>query len=107
MCAVDAGFFERLIENAARRPDEWMAGDILLVARLFADHQQGCLGRPFSRYDLRRIAVQRTARARLLGRAQLGKRPDQGDGRIHGQAGSSETTTEDRLCSQLWTAAAR
>src|SRR3954466_5332281 len=37
LIARNAGIGERLVEDAPRWPDEWLAGEILLIARLLAD----------------------------------------------------------------------
>ena len=51
--AVDAGFLHRLVEEAARGPDERLAGPVLLVAGLLADEHDVGLRRAFAEDRLR------------------------------------------------------
>jgi len=53
--AVDASGRERIVEHSTGRPDERLAGDILVIARLFADEND--LRRPtaLAEYGLRRV----------------------------------------------------
>jgi hypothetical protein len=44
----DAGVLQRLIKNAAGGPDERLAGQVFLVARLLADQHEGGLLRAFA-----------------------------------------------------------
>src|ERR1043166_5275139 len=59
--AVDAGFGDRLVENAPGRTDKWLAGDVLFVAGLFTDHHQPRLRWAFARHPLRGVPVERAA----------------------------------------------
>ncbi len=61
--AVEAGFRQRAIEKLARRPDERAAGEIFLVARLFADEQNRRGARPFAENGLRRRRPERAGAA--------------------------------------------
>jgi hypothetical protein len=54
---------ERLVEQAARRPDERMASTIFDVSRLLADEQQVGVPRPFSEHRLRRAPPELAAAA--------------------------------------------
>jgi hypothetical protein len=74
--AGDAGIFERGVENAAGRPDERLAGEIFLVARLLADQHEIGFGRTFPRHGLSGVAIKRTSVALALGRGESGQRPD-------------------------------
>ena len=78
LAAVDAGIDDRAVEHAACRTDERMALSVLLVARLLADQHDLGVPRPFSRHNLRRVAIERAAGAVSLRIAQGGKAADVG-----------------------------
>src|SRR5262249_8304616 len=69
--AGDAGFLERLIQHPASRPHEWLAGQVLLVARLLAHQHDMGASAPFAPDDLRRELVERTAPTGAFSRSQL------------------------------------
>ena len=51
--AIDSGFFERLIHDFSSWPYERFAGDIFVIARLFAHQHNSCVLWTFSEYSLR------------------------------------------------------
>src|SRR5256885_2074706 len=51
---LDPGLLEPLVEDAAGRPDERMALDVLAVARLLADHHHLGVPGPFAHHGLGR-----------------------------------------------------
>src|SRR5262249_10096334 len=61
VAASDAGGDERVVEHAARRPDERMADAILEIARHFTYEQRARVARPFTEHDLRRFFIERAA----------------------------------------------
>lgn len=62
----DAGLRESLIEHAARRPNERRSDQVLLIARLFSDEHDPCIGRALAEHGLGGITVEFAAAA-LLG----------------------------------------
>ena len=82
LSARNAGVGERAIEQSSGRPDERLAGEVLLVARLLADQHHACAAGALARHRLGGICVQRAAPARVLGLAQPLERAHQG-GLIH------------------------
>ena len=70
---VDAGLVEDLVEHLAGRPDERLAGNILLVAGLLADEDDLRILRPFAEHGLRGVAPERAAAA-ALGRPRAVRR---------------------------------
>src|SRR5437660_3085713 len=60
---IDAGLRERAVEHRTGRTDEWLAGQILLVARLLADEHDGRVRGAFAEHGLGRVLVERTAAA--------------------------------------------
>ena len=68
---VDAGRFERLIENLPCRADERAPGEILPVAWLLADEHHLRRSRAFAEHGLGSVAPQRTAPACRRVRAQV------------------------------------
>jgi len=72
--ADDTGLFQRSVEQASGRSHERMAGQILLIARLFTDKQQLGTRRPFAEDGLRGVFIQITAHAGGGGLLQVGKR---------------------------------
>ena len=76
--AGDIRLGQGLVEYLPGRTDEWLAGEILLVAWLLAHQHQMSMPAPFARDGLRRILVERTARAEVLGLGQLGQGFDGG-----------------------------
>ena len=61
--AVDAGIGQRPVEHRAGRPDEGLAREILLVARLLADEDEVGGRQALAEHRLGREAVERAARA--------------------------------------------
>jgi hypothetical protein len=61
--ARDARILERGIENVAGGPDERLAGEIFLVARLLADQHEFGAARSFAWHGLRGVAIERAAPA--------------------------------------------
>ena len=61
--AIDAGGGERAIEQLPGGADERAAGQILLIAGLFADEHQPRIGRPLAEHGLRGGGMERAARA--------------------------------------------
>src|SRR5439155_17707427 len=76
--ARNSCIFQCPAETAPRRADKRLAGEIFLVTRLLADEHE--VGRPASLawHRLRRVLVERTARAFVL---RLGKLRQRSDGR--------------------------
>src|SRR5262249_39938031 len=72
--AGNAGLLQRRIEDAAGRPDERQAGEVLLVAGLLADQHEMRTYAALAGHGLGRGFVKRAARALRFGRAQLGER---------------------------------
>jgi hypothetical protein len=60
VAAVDPGFLQRTVEQPSGRPDERPAGDVLLVARLFAHQHEAGFLHSFAEHSLRAAAPQRT-----------------------------------------------
>ena len=50
---VDAGFFQRLVQQLSRRSNERAADHILLIAWLFADEHHARATWPFAEHGLR------------------------------------------------------
>ena len=69
--AVDAGLDEGPVEQLARRSDERMAGQVLLVAGLLAQEHQLGSGLAFAEDGLGRVAVQVAGLAGRGGMAEL------------------------------------
>ena len=63
IAAIHAGGFERLVEQGAGGADEGKAGEVFLVARLFADEHQPRGLRAPPEHGLRRVFVEVAARA--------------------------------------------
>jgi len=61
--AIDTRIAERAVEQLSRRPDKGLPGQILLIARLFANEHQPCIDRTFAKHRLGCAAMQRAARA--------------------------------------------
>src|SRR5712692_2475386 len=74
LVTIDAGSFERLIQQLARRPDERPALAILIVARLLAHHHQLGRGAALTEHRLRAALVQITAAALSGSLPERGKR---------------------------------
>jgi hypothetical protein len=55
----------RLVQHLARRPDEGLARQILLVAGLLADENDSRIVRPLAEHGLRCLAPERAALAAL------------------------------------------
>lgn len=72
--AVDASRLQRLVQKPAGRADEGVALEVLLIARLFADHHERCGLRSFPEHRGRGVSVQRAAAAALRGIAQRRQR---------------------------------
>ena len=71
LLAGNAGVLERGIEDAAGRADERLAGEVFLVARLFADQHEIGPARAFARHRLGGIPIERATPAIGLGLRQL------------------------------------
>ena len=71
---IDIGLVEYLVEHLAGRPDEGLAGDILLVARLLADEDDPRILGSLAEHGLRGVAPQRAAAAGFGDLAQFGNR---------------------------------
>jgi hypothetical protein len=71
--AVDADLFEGAVEELAGGADEGFAGEVFLVAGLFADEHDGGGGGAFAEDDLGGVAVEVTALAFFGGGAELGE----------------------------------
>src|SRR4051812_8948287 len=63
--AIDAGFGKRAVEHLPGRTHEWLAGQVLLIARLFADEHERCVRWSFAEDGLRRVAVEGASLALL------------------------------------------
>ena len=81
--AIDPRLFECFVEKGTRWTNKWPAGQILLVAGLFADEHDVGIERPFAKDRLRRIPVKVTALASpgvseklLPGRSKVASRSD-------------------------------
>jgi hypothetical protein len=71
---VNARVFERAVQQAAGWPDEWLSGEIFLVAGLLAHHDDARARRAVPENCLRRVPV-KFARFAFLGKiAQLRER---------------------------------
>src|SRR5690606_1593972 len=68
--AVDPVFCQRPVEQLARRPDERMPAQVLLVARLFAHHEHARVVGTLAEHGLRRRLPQRAALATARGIAE-------------------------------------
>ena len=82
--ADDTGLFQCPVEEMSGRSHEGMAGQILLIARLFADKQQLGPRRPFAEHRLRGLFIEVTAHAGRRRLLQIGKRQfggEEGGGR--------------------------
>ena len=76
--ARNSCIFQRPVENAPRRADKRLAGEIFLVTRLLADEHEVGRPAPLAWDRLCRVLVERTARAFVL---RLGKLRQRSDGR--------------------------
>jgi hypothetical protein len=65
--AINTGLRNSSIEHSAGGTNERASREVLLIARPLAHHHQPCADRPFSRYYLSRIAIERAALAGGLG----------------------------------------
>jgi hypothetical protein len=72
----NARFLEGLIKDASGGTDEWLAGNVFLVARLLAHEHQMGVTPAFARHWLGRIFIKRAATAFVLGAGQF---PQGGD----------------------------
>jgi hypothetical protein len=61
--AVDAGSLEAIVEDSARRPDEWAALTVLAVAGLLADQHDRRVGGTVAEHRLRPVQDQVAGRA--------------------------------------------
>ena len=68
--SVDSRLLQRLSQNPPRRPDKWVAAQILLISWLLSDQYEPRMPWPFAEDNLRRIPVERTSRALLRGALQ-------------------------------------
>jgi len=69
--AIDAGLDERAIEELPRRADEGVAGEVLVVAWLLADHDEVSVGGAFAEDGLGSGLVEGTGGAALGAGAEL------------------------------------
>jgi hypothetical protein len=69
--SIKAGVGGRAVENAAGRPDEGMAAQIFLIARLFPDKHDAGVVRPLPGNNLGGVLIERTARTVRFCTAQL------------------------------------
>ncbi len=69
--AIDAGVFQRLVQEMSRRPDERLAREIFLIARLLTDEHEFGARRSLAEYGLGRVSVEGTGRAVRCGFAQF------------------------------------
>jgi hypothetical protein len=76
----DPSFCDRTIKQPTGRADERFAGDVFLVARLFAHQHQGRAPRARARHRLGGILVERAAPAGVFRRAQRGQRGERRSG---------------------------
>jgi hypothetical protein len=79
LLALDLGALERPREDAAGRPDEGLALDVLAVAGLLADQHQLRLAQAGAEDRLGRVSPERAAAALGGGPAQLAQRAALGD----------------------------
>lgn len=70
----DAFYAQRLSEHKSGRSDEGPTAQILMIARLLADHDDASISWPFAKHDLGSVTVQ-TASAAIL---RVGRDIDQG-----------------------------
>jgi hypothetical protein len=61
--AIDAGFFQRFVEDLSCRSDKRLAGQVLLVAGLLADQHDAALAAAFAADRLGCALPQRTTTA--------------------------------------------
>src|SRR5689334_19307808 len=76
---VEAGRFEGTIEHLPRGADKGLAGQIFLVARLFAHEHYLRRLRPFAEDRLRRVIIERAPPAALHRRPRGGEGGDIAD----------------------------
>src|SRR6266542_2241783 len=57
LCAIDSGFFERLIHDFSSRSNERLTGDIFVISRLLSDEHHRCTLRAFAKDRLRGALV--------------------------------------------------
>ena len=69
--SIKAGVGDRAVEDAAGRPDEGAAAQILVIAGLFPDEHDASIERPLSWNNLGGVLVERTARTFRFCAAQL------------------------------------
>src|SRR5439155_15441561 len=60
LAAIDSSFFERAVHDRSRGSNKRSAGNILVIARLFADEHDRCAPWSFAKNSLRRALVNRT-----------------------------------------------
>jgi hypothetical protein len=73
-CAIDAGPFERPVEQAARRADKRTTGRIFGVARLLSDQHQVRFGGTLAEHRLGAALPQLARPAAVCGRAEAVQR---------------------------------
>ena len=73
LVTVDPGFFQRPVEHLSGGPYERLAGEVLLVAGLFSNEHDRCMGRSFAEHGLRRVLPQGAGAAVCGFRAQSRK----------------------------------
>src|SRR5262249_13547092 len=80
--AIEPRIHECAVEHATGRSDEWLAGEVLVVARLLADEHQWRRGRSFAGDDLGGVAIKRTPGTLRFRFAKLAQRSDLGTIRL-------------------------
>src|SRR5688500_20180492 len=75
LAARDAGFLERAIEHAARRPDERLPRAILLIPGLLTHDEHAARGLAFTEHAVCGVLVKRTPATVLHRLGQLLQRP--------------------------------
>ena len=83
---VDPGLLQRAIQQLPRRTDKRVCGDILLVARLFADEDDVRSFRPLAENKVGRVAVEVAAGAAFCNILRLLERPGRFAARVEGRA---------------------
>src|SRR5207253_10118470 len=101
--AIEPRIRQGAVQHAAGRPDEWLAGDVLVVSRLLADQHQRRRSQSLAGDDLGGIAIERTARALCFGLAKLAQGSDLGAVRIeqtHGAPRRSDAISKTIVCAR-------
>jgi hypothetical protein len=96
VAAADARLRQRCVEDAARRADKGLAGEVLLVARLLAEQDQSGAGAALPRDDLGRKFVERAAPAFCFGGGECPERSNRSDEGVLRQAQRARTPGDPR-----------